>query len=342
MKHSNRYFIKNRDGFEEVTGHRVKNDFELDLFWHTKHGQKKLTEGITGCALTSSDEEYPADINEFLTGINRWRNNMSRVEIIKKTIEQLMEKGDISPRYTEPKNNKPKVKKEKSEFTLARCLYEKGKKYFALLSAEPNIYRLKSSLEDSSFYMYIPCVNPETNELWMIPQGTTWKDDNSRIDNLKSQLENGFNIDSYMRTLFESQMSVVDKWVDLGVADYLNKRDEAESHNKVIRAARDAERQAEQEKRQAEQAEAERAAEAAEAALQMEIATAEENVRQNKRINAEQFMELCKKYNVEIPIKVKGWINKSLVSIDSNNYSYSGNKSTTIFGYYEKLKEQIV
>lgn len=58
------------------------------------------------------------------------------------------------------------------------------------------------------------------------------------------------------------------------------------------------------------------------------------------------FNYLANRYNLSIPIKLKGWINKSLYSIKIENgrvtsYKYSGNKSTTIGKYMNMLVSAI-
>ena len=46
---------------------------------------------------------------------------------------------------------------------------------------------------------------------------------------------------------------------------------------------------------------------------------------EGKEINSEQFVLLCKKSNIAIPLKTHGWINKNLVYIKNDgSYGHSG------------------
>lgn len=69
---------------------------------------------------------------------------------------------------------------------------------------------------------------------------------------------------------------------------------------------------------------------------------AEKEFKDGKNIKADIFVELCKIYYVKLPIKVKGWINKSLCSISKDSYRYIGNRSTTITNYASMLHDAII
>jgi hypothetical protein len=76
---------------------------------------------------------------------------------------------------------------------------------------------------------------------------------------------------------------------------------------------------------------------------QQEIADGEQKFRNGDKITTEMFLKLCKKYNIAVPIKTIGWLNKSVYLVYDKGYECKrgSNKSTVIFSYIRTLKEAI-
>ena len=115
MKHSNRHFIRKyiKDGvgthFVEVDGRDVKNKHGLDLFWHYIEGTKTKTisEGTTGMAVRN--EWDGSNINDFLSAPHT-RSGWTNAEFIKDFLNNMGD-GALTPRYTNPDDNKPEEQK---------------------------------------------------------------------------------------------------------------------------------------------------------------------------------------------------------------------------------------
>lgn len=363
MKHSNIYYIitRNRETgnseFIEVDGIAVKNSHGLDLFRHRVEGKshEAVFEGMTGYKIcdvrpgsTVSDcISSPKDIDAFL-GVYHQIDKIHRYERIKRFAEQMKNEEKLSPRYTEPeKKRSPKAKAANPDVTFSKCLYEKGKKYFIRIHNQDGIqlFKRKDSRRDSYYTVYVPCNG------WMIPLGSA-----GNMDEHIKKLKEGLDIHVWLLEVFEKQIADTNQWVDIGVAEYLNRRDEADEHNAPIEAAREEKRKMENEERENKRKEQ----------IQMrnekydaDISNAVNAIRNNETLNNNDietltgnvtsiFLELMKVYNIEVPLKTKGWINSALVRIyykdDAYTYSYySKSRDSSVFmEYLNKLINAIL
>lgn len=119
------------------------------------------------------------------------------------------------------------------------------------------------------------------------------------------------------------------KNISMGLAQYLNRVDEA------VKAKE------EQEKIRQEQKEEELRQQRIKEAEEEILKQAKEKFKNGELIDAELFVKLCDKYNIKLPLKTRGWCLKTLVYISKDNYKYKkgGNTSTVIYNYVDKLME---
>jgi hypothetical protein len=347
MKHSNIYYIYVRNTetgnleYNEVDGTAVKNSYGFDLFRH-KHTNKShevVSEGMTGYKICdikpgSTGGDYissPKDINAFL-GTYHQIDKFYRYEKLRKILEQMKDEGKLSPRYTEPeKRRSPKIKEINPDTAFSKCLYKKGKKYFVRIHNEDGIqlFKSKDSGNNPHSSVYAPCNG------WMIPL-----DQETHIDEIVNKLKEGLNIHAWLTERFENQITDPEKWADVGIAEYLNRRDEADKHNAPIKTAMNEKRRQDDE-----DWENERKAQEQEEITKYEtcVANAVNAIRNNETVNNDDIvtrngnvtsiiLELMKIYKIDVPLKTKGWINSALARIfyKDGDYTYS---------YYSKSKD---
>lgn len=155
----------------------------------------------------------------------------------------------------------------------------------------------------------------------------------NRCEQVAVQLGN--NPLAYVTAWFNDNLNS-DYKVSVGVAEYLNRLPEAIEHNNRIEAI-------ERQQEQAKAAEEQRQREANERALreirERELVKASQAFIAGKTVPAKDFVDLCKKHNVIIPLKTLGWCMKSLAHIKKDGYTcyHGSNKSTVIYNYVDKL-----
>lgn len=141
--------------------------------------------------------------------------------------------------------------------------------------------------------------------------------------NIHQWIESGFN------KSLESEQNCF-----LGYAAYLDRMEEALTHNKKLydkenekNLQRGAEKQREEEEQKQKEQEA--------------ITEAENKVINNEKISGEIFVALCDEYGIKLPLRTRGWSLKSLVEISDGEYKHYNNESTVIMDYYRDLKKTI-
>jgi len=248
MKHSNIYYISkpNKEQqleFIEVEGIAVKNSYGLDLFKHKDQikSHHVISEGMTGykiCAISpeNKDDDHVVSHKEIDTFLAQYHqiDKLHKYEKIRKCTEQMKERGKLTPRYTEPDKRRPaKKRKSNPDIVLSKCLYKKGKKYFICVYNQDGIqlFKRKDSENDLYFMLYVPC------NAWMIALAQA-----SSMDECLAKLMDGFDIHTWVLESFEKQIANPKIWADVGIADYLNRRVEAEAHNAPIDAEREEKR----------------------------------------------------------------------------------------------------
>jgi len=162
----------------------------------------------------------------------------------------------------------------------------------------------------------------------------------NNVDNIKNFLDNNSNFDmsAFIVSEFEESLKTGAN-VSKGYAQYLGREQEAQE---AVRRFRERKEQ-EKAEREAEEAERER-----QRKIEHEnaITAAEQEYMKGKKVSSEMFLELCKRHNITVPIRTKGWIKECLSEISCNDdgrvqYRYSGNKSNSIADIARRLYDTI-
>jgi len=208
-----------------------------------------------------------------------------------------------------------------------------------------NFYGLKEDIKNDKIDDYAIIYAEHNNNLFYIGNYCNVKQlaetNPQKIKDYMQNFEQGI-IDEFNQSLQQAKDHTY-CWINKGITQYLNREQEAiEVAKEYMQWKKIDDKQKRIEKEQIEQKQKQEEQKKLNAA----ITQAEQDLKEYKDITSNMFVELCKKYNVELPIKLKGWINKSLrkVSITKNgccSYSYCGNKSTTI-GVYTKMLIDVI
>ncbi|PAV30234.1 hypothetical protein CIL05_07135 [Virgibacillus profundi] len=120
------------------------------------------------------------------------------------------------------------------------------------------------------------------------------------------------------------------KAINWGMAQYLNKEDEfnqvKENKRKENERYKLEQKQIREEKEKQHQKERDR-----------ELETSLNELLAGNKIDNYDFVDLCDKYSIKLPLRTRGWALKSLNEIGKDQYSYGGNPSKVVFNYVEKL-----
>lgn len=126
--------------------------------------------------------------------------------------------------------------------------------------------------------------------------------------------------------------------VSLGLAKYLNREEEALKINKEVYEKLMAKRREKEEEKIRKKEELKKQREE-------QLDKAEEDFVNGNRINGIDFWDLCNRYELEIPIKTKGWIKRNLISIQKSEYGFSINYiktlSSKIATYAKKIEKMV-
>lgn len=208
---------------------------------------------------------------------------------------------------------------------LARCVLGSGIKNKQAIKITEynnyNIYYLKEWGEDGlKFVMF---------DGYLFPVGFN-------IEHVKKTLDN---ITDFKQTLIAQFKYTLRqcKSISLGLAQYLNRVDDAIK-------AKEKQKKREQEHEQQKQEEQEKREQELKELYEKNLKEAEINFINGKKIHGSTFVDLCDKYNIKLPIRTRGWCLKTLTYIGINGYQYKkgGNASTVIYKYIDKLKETII
>lgn len=132
---------------------------------------------------------------------------------------------------------------------------------------------------------------------------------------------------------FENQLR--EGRVSLGLAEYLNRTDEALQ----AREKRQKEYQEELEKMKQERIQKE-----LEYQKELEESLKEKvkMFKNGEKIGGRDFVDLCDKYEIKLPLRTRGWALNKLVEINENTYTYNRTDSKVIFKYTKLLKDAIM
>lgn len=325
--HSNVYYIRNTDGTykpcKNATG--VRNDMGADIFRY----KGLIYEGKTGVFMFNESrlEGYLKDCKG---------NEAKFRELVQKTADYY----GLSPRYTQPEVKKDQIFPRDESRKLARTLYSKERCYFSRTYNENGIeLYIMDKQKSGSPTLYTPCNG------WMIGIGPL-----HQLERLIAFLSApGFNLYDWLVEDYEKQLADPLRWADVGIAEFLERREEADRHNRPIREARDLEHKQYVEQREAKEKEREERArlEYESAIKEAEKAIIERRPVQNKEIGSKSLLlQLFREYGIELPLKTQGWVKSSLAEIHCTHdqgwsYQHYGRASTVIHEYLNQLAEAI-
>lgn len=231
---------------------------------------------------------------------------------------------------TEYKKQKYQKKKENEKYFISKVITYTGikRKYFEFIKEVNGLkfYALKNQIKeyDKAFisvnnYMIGICL----------------------INNIKNAAEqiirDNINIHEYIKNIFERDLNN-NRIVSLGIAEYLNRLDEAKNHNKKIQ-----EQRKELEKEKQIQEGIKRLKE--EEQHKQYLTEQSRKYIAGEEITGNVFYELCKQYNIEIPIRTAGWIKNNLVTIkykdDCTDYTHYKNNSKKIHEVAHELYNRL-
>jgi ribosomal protein L15 len=162
----------------------------------------------------------------------------------------------------------------------------------------------------------------------------------NQVEGITEEFLNNLNANNKMLDEFNQKLESCNR-VQMNMADYLldaelinqDQYNQACNHN--IKLAEENKikeliKREEKEKRQNEE----------EAEFKNEKIKAEELYKNGDYINPEFFIILCEENNINIPIKVKGWLNSKVSQIAGGSYK-SSTQSKTIWKYMRELTEAI-
>ena len=260
-----------------------------------------------------------------------------------KNIESAVKHYGLSPRYTQPKVKKDQVFPPDEKRTLARAVGEKGRSWFYKLDTLENGVELYLKESQMKYELYSQLIYTKVDG-WMA--GLDYM--NRKDDIFQTISAPDFDLREIMLKRFEAALAYPERWADIGLADFFDRRKEAEEHNQPIREAREAERQEEREARKADEAAKEQAQRES---YQAAIAEAESKLIsgdkvQNIEINGQSMiLQLFRENGVDVPLRTQGWIKSSLIYIQcpdsSISYSCYGPKSKVISDYITKLRDAV-
>lgn len=197
---------------------------------------------------------------------------------------------------------------------------------------------------DADFYLYYPSIN---NGIYLTSR-KIWHGDDSFIATMQIENERFSSPDGFIAAMDNAISN--NQWVCNAeiefVSQYNAEKATAYSEYRLAYLKKQDEKHAEQEaqrnaKREAKEAEARQKKQDT---INNFIAMVKNG---GKVVKANYILvDVCEQFNVEIPIKLKGWIYKSLADITFANgraigYSSYGGKSTTISGYLNMLVNAI-
>lgn len=325
--HSNVYYVRNTDSTykpcKSATG--VRNNIGGDIFRY----KNLIYEGSTGVFMFDESR-----LEGFLKDYKGKEDKFK--EVVKKTADHY----GLSPRYTQPDVKKDQLFPPDEARKLARTLYQKERCYFSRIYNENGIELYTMDKQKSgSPTLYTPCNG------WMIGIGPL-----HQLERLIAFLSApGFNLYDRLVEDYEKQLADPQKWADVGIAEFLERREEANRHNTPIREARDLEYRERAEQREAAQKEREERArlEYETAIKEAEKAIIERRPVQNKEIGYKSLLlQLFREYGIELPLKTQGWVKSSLAEIHCTpdrgwSYQHYGRASTVIHEYLNQLAEAI-
>lgn len=308
------------------------NDFGLDLFQY----KGVIYEGRTGLCLCTIKQAK--DLSDFI-------KQHGGLETVEKRIASSLGRAGLSPRYTHPEEKKKDIfpPKERDENRILSKNLMGEKHYYYRIYSENGIelYTLGNKKAPSQT-VFVPC------DGFMVGLGQRNQLD-ARLKWL-STLEHG--IQGEIERIFNQSMADPKRWVDLGFANFLGRREEAETHNAPLREKY---RQEDAQRAAMREAEARQCAQELQDRYDSAIREAEQNILAgkevvNREINGKSLlMQLFREHGIPVPLKTQGWIIHTLYSVRYSpqlgqwncQYRKGSRNSTKLFELLPKLLSAI-
>lgn len=209
---------------------------------------------------------------------------------------------------------------------LAKCVHHQGIERKQVIKFEDykgyEIYTLKEDVKQKysmKYIMYDSHLFPAVSDIEIIRQ---------ILNNIN------FNFKEHLIKTFDEQIKLKSN-INMGFAEYLNRVEEAKevkTQQKKEWDLKDKERQLLKEKREQERIKQEQEA----------FQKAEEDFKNGEYIYGREFVDLCDKYNIKLPIRTRGWCLNSLTYVSNNHYGYRGKHHSTVIMKYAKLLKEAV
>ena len=223
---------------------------------------------------------------------------------------------------------------------MAKSLYEERRCWFTRVFHEDgfSLYRM-DKLKSPHNNLYTPC------DGWMV--SVFGRDFNTLKNAITAP---GYSIRDTMHTMYDKQAANPDQRIDIGVARFCGKEQEAHEHNAPIIEMEKREYDAQRSQREAERLAAE---EASHRLYKREIMDAERSIMlAGRMINGDVcgkniILQVFRENGIDLPLKTQGWVKSSLAEIYYNeksedwSYRYYGRPSSVIQPYIDELVAMI-
>lgn len=157
----------------------------------------------------------------------------------------------------------------------------------------------------------------------------------SGIERIKRYLDQNpsFNLLEWITADFEESLKTGER-INKGYAQFLGREEEAKKAVEAYKERKRIEQEKQEEERRKQELEKQKEEE-------KRLAQSENEFIEGEKITGEDFLKLCEKYNISLPVRTKGWAKENLISISKTSYRFYGNESKTILDYAEKLYKTI-
>lgn len=282
------------------------------------------------CALKSESKNYPLGI---------FKNHIF-VGILMQFRSQNTENAVPYDEYLKQQEEyKLKKQQENEKYTMGKCIHVSGieRKQMEFIKEYKGMkfYCLKGRKENYDFSY------TELNG-YMLPITSI-----ANIEKAVEDIQNkNMDLHKWIEDFFNNRINDdnYECGISIGYAQYLNREDEAVAYNNIIKnknqVKREEENKIREEKKKQKEEEEERQ-------YQKYITEAEDKYMNSERITNGEFVDLCDRYKIKLPLRTRGWVLKSLCNIKYSDdigcsYQYRGNASTVIGDYAEQLYKSLV
>ena len=228
---------------------------------------------------------------------------------------------------------------ENEKYSMGKCIHVNGierKQMEFIKECEGMKFYCLKNMNNPYDYAYI-----ELNE-YMLPI-TSITNINITIEKIKNE---NMDLHKWIEDFFNNRINddVYECGISMGYAQYLNREDEAIAYNNIVKDIKQTKREEENKLREEAKKQKE---EEEQQEYQKYITEAENKYMNGERVTNGEFVDLCDRYKIKLPLRTRGWVLKSLCSIKYSeetecSYQQKGNDSTVIGDYAEQLFKSLV